>query len=152
MTTAGDEAIFLDTNVLVYANVAESPLHEAARRAVETRYNAGMELWVSRQVLREFVVILTCPQAFANPRPVATVIERVRFFQSRFRVADDGQGVTEKLLALLEQVPVGGRQVHDANIVATMQVYGIQHLLTHNVADFRRFSQFIITVPIETPP
>jgi hypothetical protein len=38
--------------------------------------------------------------------------------------------------------------VHDANIVATMQVYGIRQLLTHNADDFTRFSAFITVVPL----
>ena len=33
---------------------------------------------------------------------------------------------------------VGGRQIHDANIVATMLAYGELRLLTFNVADSRR--------------
>jgi predicted nucleic acid-binding protein len=73
----------------------------------------------------------------------------VRFFQSRFRVAEDGPQVTEKLLELMEQVTFGGRQIHDANIVATMLAYGVNRLLTHNVGDFTRFSQFITILPLE---
>jgi predicted nucleic acid-binding protein len=38
---------------------------------------------------------------------------------------------------------VGGRQVHDANIVATMLAHGETRLLTFNEADFRRFSSVI---------
>jgi predicted nucleic acid-binding protein len=56
----------------------------------------------------------------------------------------------EKLLALSGQVNIGGKQVHDANIVATMQVYGIRRLLTHNTSDFVRFSAFITVVPLES--
>ena len=52
MASAGAEAVFLDTNVLVHANVAESPLHQLALTAIQKRYDAGVELWVSRQVLR----------------------------------------------------------------------------------------------------
>ena len=33
---------------------------------------------------------------------------------------------------------MGGRQIHDANIIATMLAYGELRLLTFNVADFRR--------------
>ncbi len=48
----------------------------------------------------------------------------------------------------IKRSPVGGRQIHDANIVATMQVHSIQKLLTDNVADFRRFGSIItITSP-----
>lgn len=34
-------------------------------------------------------------------------------------------------------------QVHDANIVATMQAYDIPALLTHNTKDFERFGQVV---------
>jgi len=73
----------------------------------------------------------------------------VRFFQSQFRVTEDGPQVTEKLLELMEQVAIGGKQVHDANIVATMLVHGVHNLLTHNTGDFARFSQFITVLPLE---
>src|SRR2546425_8763861 len=149
MTGAG-EKVFLDTNVLVFANAAEAPLHQVALRAIETRYEAGVELWTSRQVLREYLVTFSRPQRFMNPRPIATVIERVRFFQRRFQVAEDGPHVTERLLALMEQISIGGKQVHDVNIVATMLAHGIGHLLTHNTDDFVRFSHLITVLPLET--
>ena len=39
--------------------------------------------------------------------------------------------------------------LHDANIVATMQVYDIKRLLTHNMRDFARFSSLITILPLE---
>jgi predicted nucleic acid-binding protein len=36
MVNGVDEPVFLDTNILVYANVAESPLHNTALAAIET--------------------------------------------------------------------------------------------------------------------
>jgi hypothetical protein len=78
------------------------------------------------------------------------LMTEVRHFTVRFRVADEGSLVTERLLALLADVSVGGKQVHEANIVATMQVYGIRHLLTHNVDDFTRFAAFVTVVPLVT--
>jgi predicted nucleic acid-binding protein len=54
----------------------------------------------------------------------------------------------ERLLSLLATHPVAGRQVHDANIVATMLANGITRLLTFNIADFRRFAGLIA---IESP-
>ena len=50
---------------------------------------------------------------------------------------------------LLQNFSVAGKQVHDANIVATMQLHGIRHLLTNNGEDFARFSQLITVVPLE---
>lgn len=142
-------SVFLDTNILVYANVSESSFHQAALQKIQNLYDTGIDLWISRQVLREFIVTLTRPQAFANPRPISTVIERVRFFQDQFRVAEDTPEVTANLLTLIEEISLGGKQVHDANIVATMLVYNIPQLLTHNTSDFARFANLITVLPLQ---
>ena len=54
-----------------------------------------------------------------------------------------GPAVTDRLVSLCRQTPVGGRQIHDANIVATMLAYGERRLLTFNMADFRRYADRI---------
>ena len=69
--------------------------------------------------------------------------------RARFSVAEDNAHVTEKLLALAERIPFAGKQVHDANIVASMLVYGVPALLTHNTSDFARFSGLISLLPLE---
>ena len=51
--------------------------------------------------------------------------------------------VTASLVALFGEVRVGGSQVHDANIVATMLSYGERRLLTLNASDFRRYGDRI---------
>jgi predicted nucleic acid-binding protein len=142
-TTAAEaqaSALFVDTNVLVYANVAEAPLHALALGALTRAREAGRTIWISRQVLREYLVTLTRPQAFAAV-PRATVLEQVQRFVERFEVADETAAVTAQLCRLMTEIPVGGKQVHDANLVATLLVYGIPALLTHNTQDFVRFGQ-----------
>ncbi|MHC5768185.1 MAG: hypothetical protein ACYTXI_21710 [Nostoc sp.] len=64
-------------------------------------------------------------------------------------MAEDSSQVTEGLLTLMEEIPSGGKQVHDANIVATMLIYGIPQLLTHNIGDFARFSGLITVLPLQ---
>ena len=54
-----------------------------------------------------------------------------------------GPAVTESLIALCREVSVGGRQIHDANIVVTMLAHGERRLLTFNTADFRRYGDRI---------
>lgn len=148
MTTGAGSPIFVDTNVLVYANVTSSPLNAAARTAIQIREQTGVEIWISRQVLREYLAALTRPQAFGTPLPVSVVIAEARVHSQRFRMAEDNAQITENLLTMMAQIPMGGKQVHDANIVATMQAYGIGQLLTHNVADFNRFSHLITVIPL----
>ena len=149
MATTDARAVFLDTNILVKANVASASLHEEARKAIQDLAAGDYMLWISRQILREYLTVVTRPQTFMKPLPMAVALERIRYFQSHFVVADDTGQVTEALIALLETVPVGGKQIHDANIVATMQVHGVHSLLTDNVDDFKRFTSYIRLLPLE---
>lgn len=137
------EALFIDTNILIYANVVTAPLHEQALTAIRNAHQARRPLWISRQVLREFIAARTRPQTFARPSAPEVVIERVRYLEERFQVADDTAAVTSQLVKLMEDFKIGGKQVHDANIVASMLAYGIPCLLTHNVKDFERFGEVI---------
>jgi predicted nucleic acid-binding protein len=68
--------------------------------------------------------------------------------QATFRIAEDGAQVTAHLVSLLTTIPFGGKQVHDANIVATMLTRGIPRLLTHNTGDFARFAAVITVEPL----
>ncbi|MBK1704375.1 VapC toxin family PIN domain ribonuclease [Halochromatium glycolicum] len=137
-----DKALFVDTNVLVYANVIETPLHASALAAINAAYQAGRTMWISRQIVREYLVTMTRPQAFEN-LPRGMILEQVDRFVERFQVADDTAAVSAQLLKLMGEFQVGGKQVHDANVVATMLAYGIPKLLTHNVKDFERFGKVI---------
>lgn len=74
---------------------------------------------------------------------LATLLEQVDQFIKRFQVADDTATVTAQLIKLMGDFQIGGKQVHDANIVASMLAYGIPRLLTHNVKDFERFEEMI---------
>lgn len=64
--------------------------------------------------------------------------------QLQTRVAE----VTNRLFELLLRIPAGGKHIHDANIVATMQTNDITQLLTENISDFTRYSQLITIVPL----
>ena len=52
------EPLFVDTNTLIHTNVATAPLHKSALTAIRDAHQAGQPLWISRQVLREFIAAL----------------------------------------------------------------------------------------------
>lgn len=141
--------VFVDTNILLRATVTQAPLHEPARYLVEQQIAAGAELWISRQVIREYIAQVTRPQSFMNPMPVEQVETEVRSMHALFKIANDTEEVTTQLLKLLADYPTGGKQVHDANIIATMLVHKIDILLTTNIKDMRRFSDQINLIPLE---
>ena len=138
------DPVFVDTNVLVYADQAGSAFHAPARAAIGRLEREGAALWISRQVLREYMVTVTRPSpAGVPPMTRAEVATAVEGFLTAYAVAEDGPAVMARLVELVRSIPVGGKQIHDANIVATMQAHGVARLLTFNGADFRRFEPMI---------
>jgi predicted nucleic acid-binding protein len=140
----GDNRRFVDANVLVYANLLGSMHHAAASMMLQQADAAGDELWISSQIMREYLAVVTRPQP-GGPPPLTmpAAVDQVRLMLQRFQVVGDGPDTRAQLLTLLTAYPVAGRQVHDANIVATMLANGITRLLTFNIADFRRFAALI---------
>ena len=148
MTTGDAEAVFVDTSILVYATVVSAPWHAEAKDALHELRKHGVSLWISRQVLREYAAVVTRPQTFSLPLSAQAVATDIQTFTTQFHVADESAAVTAQLVQLIQLVAVGGKQIHDANIVATMLVHGVSQLLTHNVDDFARYSSFITVQPL----
>lgn len=145
---AGGKRVFVDTNVLLRATITQFPLHEQARKLIRDQIEDAAELWISRQVIREYISQATRPQLFMKPMTIERVEEQITIMRALFKIADENETVTANLLALLKEYATGGKQVHDANIAATMLTYGINTLLTANVEDFRRFDDKIMIVPL----
>lgn len=149
MVTTVAEPIFIDTNVLVFATIPSSPMHRPALAALHAIALSGAETWISRQIIREFLVYLTRPGVFKSTTASSAAAGQAASLASIYQIADETPAVTTQLLDLLRAIGANGKQIHDANIVATMQVYGIRRLLTHNVSDFKRYSSLITVIPFQ---
>jgi predicted nucleic acid-binding protein len=141
MATTAADPVFVDTNVLVYSTRPLSTHHAAAAGAL-ARLGGGSTLWISSQILREYLAAVTRPQATAPGLPMETAISDVRRFRMAFRVAEERASAL-RLIEILSAHRVAGRQVHDANIVATMLDCRVYRLLTFNGTDFQRFVPLI---------
>ena len=135
--------MFVDTNILVNARIIEAPDHDIARERLERAFEGPEPLRISRQVVREFLAVVTRPQAWPITIRREEALDAANSLIDTFEVFEDGPAVTEILVALCREIPSGGRQIHDANIVATMLAYGERRLLTFNTADFRRYGDRI---------
>jgi predicted nucleic acid-binding protein len=134
---------FVDTNVLLRGLLTEMDNHEACDALLKRYWSQGTELWISGQVIREFIVQATHPRTMKDRLTISEVIDEVQRIKRLFVVADDTVAVRDQLLDLLAQFPSEGRQVHDANIAATMLANGIDTLLTINTVDFKRYASRI---------
>ena len=136
---AGDR-LFCDTNVLLSAVDRRRRLHAQAIHVLNVLPNRGVALYVSGQVVREFLAVCTRPAA-ANGLglPPGEAVRNAEAMAERSTVLDENRNVAVRLLDIARTVACSGRQLHDANVVATMQEHGLTRLVTGNLRDFRRF-------------
>ena len=131
--------MFFDTNVLVRARFEAAPGHRLARLRMSEAGERRETLRISRQVLREYLATVTRPQAWSPPVPMDEALGHAARLEAGFDILEDGPAVTDALVTLCREVPVAGKQVHDANIVATMLAHGERRLLTFDARGFRRY-------------
>jgi predicted nucleic acid-binding protein len=148
-TTAGEKRLFVDTNILAYISLVNSPFHLAAQNKLNDFLQQGFELWISRQIIREYLVVMSRALAEQGAFDAAQLVADTEKLTAQFSIADDTDLVSTQLFQLIVKYKVQGKPVHDCNIVAAMQVNGISHLLTNNEADFKRYDEGITVVSLK---
>ena len=122
--------------------VAAAPAHHLAAAALQRLSSQG-PVAITRQILREYLAVVTRPQSWAAPMPLPQALAQSEEIRQRFIVLEDGPDVWTQFRMLASRFNFGGKQVHDANIVATMLAHGETRLLTFNAKDFQRFEPLI---------
>ncbi len=135
------ELALVDTNVLVYALVPESPQHARSRAFVERAVDASAGLCVVPQILTEFYAIVTSPKRMTAARSSVEAIAAIRVFLDMpgMSVLTSSQNVVDRLLDLLSVSAVTSQHVHDAHIAAMALSNGIRRIYTFNTHDFKLF-------------
>ena len=88
MVTTDASPVFLDTNVLVYSVIPESPRCFESRRLIERLEEQDCELWISRQVLREFFAVVSRPNVLATQATQAEIQTVLRSLDLWRKVCD----------------------------------------------------------------
>src|SRR5207247_1354202 len=99
---------FVDTNVLVYSTAAGAPFQDRSRTALAA-LAAGDTLSVSRQVLREYLAVMTQQQSWGRALSLREAIADTSLFIQRFTVLEDGPAVWDQFLELCRRHSFGGR-------------------------------------------
>ncbi len=131
------ERVFLDTNVLLEATDEGRRHHEKASSLFNRWPNNGIELCVSGQVLREYLVVAT--RALKHNGlglAVGDALHNVRQFRSLTTHCPETMQVSSRLLELTSSENATGKRIHDLNIAATAMVAGVRQIVTANPSDF----------------
>jgi hypothetical protein len=80
--------------------------------------------------------------------PVPEALANVQSFRDRTTLLpESGRGI-DRLVNLLRDVACAGKQIHDANVVATMLVHNVRAVVTMNLKDFARFEPYVNLIGI----
>lgn len=150
MPTVRSSRVFIDTNILYYLNDKKGPFFAQSAARIDELIDDENDLFISSQVLREYAHV-TLRNAVYHKLDLAESIRDVLFnissFQNDYEMLYDGEPIFSEWLSLLPKLTTG-RDVFDFNLAATMRANGIQHLLTHNVSDFNKFSDWLVVLPL----
>jgi predicted nucleic acid-binding protein len=134
----------LDTNILLTATDEGRAGYKVALDLLNNWPAQGTTLYTSGQVIREYLGVATRPAAQNGlGLTVPDALDNARAFRSRMRLLTEDAKVANRLAELLRETKSGGKQVHDANVVATMLVHGVDTVVTLNTVDFARFGQHV---------
>ena len=149
VTRAADLAIvpdrvLLDTNVLLAATDEGRAEHRDALTVLNDWAAGHTDLCTSGQILREYLTVATRPaEQDGLGLSLPDALGNVRAIRERTTLLAEDAKVADRLLGLLADADCRGKQVHDANLVATMLVHGIGTVVTMNLEDFARFERHV---------
>ena len=134
--TRGDR-VFVDTNVLLEATDERRPQHGKASTLFARGPEFGIELCLSGQVLREYLVVATRHLEHNGlGLAVEDALHNVSQFRARATLCPETPPVSSRLLELIASSGTTGKKIHDLNIIATAMVAGVEQIVTGNPKDF----------------
>ena len=136
--------VMLDTNVLLAATDEGRAEHHDALTIINDWAAGHTDVCTSGQILREYLSVATRPaEKNGLGLNLPDALGNVRAIRERTTLLTEDSKVADRLLGLMADVQCLGKQVHDANLVATMLVLGIGTVVTMNLEDFTRFERYV---------
>ncbi len=137
-----------DTNLLLRLADPASRQHSIATDALVQLVGRGDEVYLTPQNLIEFWAVATRPveaNGFGWSRERTS--KEVADLRERFPLLPDSPDIFAHWLELVKQLPVHGKRVHDARLVAVLKAHAVEHLISFNASDFAAFPSLSLVDP-----
>src|SRR5947209_2858809 len=133
-------SILADTNILLRRTQPDHPSHTLAVESVATLLAAGEPVYFTLQNMSEFWNV--APRPLENNGlgfSVDLALRELENIERFLTILPDSPAVYPEWKRLVLGHAVLGIKVHDAKLVATMNIHGIRRILTFNTEDFARY-------------
>jgi toxin-antitoxin system PIN domain toxin len=142
--------LVVDTNVLVYAADADSPLHDPCRTWLE-RQRARPDAWYTTwPILYEFLRVTTHPRVMRRPwnAPAAWAFVAALLASPGLAILVQTERHADVAAMVLAELPyLAGNLLHDAHTAILMREHGVGRICTRD-ADFSRFPFLEVIDPL----
>jgi predicted nucleic acid-binding protein len=133
-------SVLVDTNVLLRRTQPGNNQYTVAVESVRRLLAAGEAVHYTLQNIAEFWSVITRPVT-SNGMGVdaATALAEVEKIERAMELLPDSPAMYGEWKRLVLQHGVAGVKVHDARLVAAMNVHGVRRILTFDAGDFARY-------------
>jgi predicted nucleic acid-binding protein len=133
--------VLVDTNILLRSAQPNHPLSAQATHAVSKLIRQQDAVFFCSQNIAEFWNVATRP-AEMNGLGLSheEVLQEVSSIEKMLTLLPDVPAIYAAWKQIVTDHRVQGVKVYDARLVAIMNVYAVESVLTFNAADFKRYS------------
>lgn len=132
----------VDTNILLRSIEPESHSGQTAAHCVNLLLERGEKLFLAAQNLIEFWAAATrSKQKNGYGLPIESVDRLIRGLESRFPVLPESPEIYVSWRKLVKLYGIQGVEAFDTRLVAVMIAYRVDHILTFNVRDFKKYRE-----------
>ena len=144
-------AYLVDTNVFLRLVPNNDPNRAIVLNALQKLRLSNEQLSYTTQVLAEFLTVCTRPATSRGGYGLSSerAERKLRLIERYCRLLPDSEATHQEWRRLVVAYSVKGVEVHDARLVASMIVHGVDHLLTFDTSDFKRYREITAISPAD---
>jgi predicted nucleic acid-binding protein len=133
--------VLVDTNILLRSAQPNHPYCSQAVHAVSRLLRQRDSVFFCSQNIAEFWNVATRPTEMNGLGfSIAETVKEVASIESLLTLLPDIPGIYAEWKRIVTQYNVQGVKVYDARLVAVMNLYGLDSLLTFDASDFNRYT------------
>ena len=144
------DRVLVDTNILIRTLQPHHVLYPIADRALQQLPQLDRSLAITPQNLIELWAVATRPvENNGLGMSISSAVAELERVKAMFLLLPDTPAIYPAWEGLVSKYQVSGKPVHDARLVAAMQVHGIMSILTFDRTGFSRYAGIEVPHPAD---